>query len=121
MPFKITGILDRTGTPVDRAAFVNMEGFFLIPDHAKGHVEEEHKPGEPVGPDSELGKHAALDIEFVVYRRSRFRQERTGNYHTQNLPRSVGDWVLKRLTQLPAVIVFNAAREHHDGVHIRWI
>ena len=23
-----------------------MEGFFLIPDHAKGHVEEEHKPGE---------------------------------------------------------------------------
>src|SRR5436190_4040756 len=40
MPFKITGILARTGTPVDRAAFVNMEGFFLIPDHAKGHVEE---------------------------------------------------------------------------------
>ncbi len=46
MPFKITGILARTGTPNDRAAFVNMEGFFLIPDHAKGHVEEVHKPGE---------------------------------------------------------------------------
>ena len=48
MPFEITGILARTGTPVDRAAFVNMEGFFLIPDHAKGHVEEPHtaKPGE---------------------------------------------------------------------------
>jgi putative ABC transport system permease protein len=44
--FKIVGVLDRTSTPVDRAAFVNMEGFFLIPDHAKGHVEEEHKPGE---------------------------------------------------------------------------
>ncbi len=46
MPFKIAGILDRTGTPIDRAAFVNMEGFFLIPDHAKGHVEEAHKPGK---------------------------------------------------------------------------
>ena len=42
MPFKITGILERTGTPIDRAAFVNIEGFFLIPDHAKGHVEEVH-------------------------------------------------------------------------------
>ncbi|HZZ30211.1 MAG TPA: FtsX-like permease family protein [Pirellulales bacterium] len=54
MPFKITGILDRTSTPVDRAAFVNMEGFFLIPDHARGHVEEVHKPGEKEEPDEIL-------------------------------------------------------------------
>ncbi len=33
--FTIVGILDRTGTPHDRAAFVNMEGFFLMEDHAK--------------------------------------------------------------------------------------
>jgi putative ABC transport system permease protein len=51
MPFKITGILDRTSTPVDRAAFINIEGFFLIPDHAKGHVEEVHKPGEKEEPE----------------------------------------------------------------------
>lgn len=55
MPFKITGILERTGSPNDRAAFVNMEGFFLIPDHAKGHVEEEHKPGEKeANPEDEV-------------------------------------------------------------------
>jgi putative ABC transport system permease protein len=47
IPFKITGVLARTGTPVDRAAFVNIEGFFLIPDHAKGHVEEKPVPGQP--------------------------------------------------------------------------
>jgi putative ABC transport system permease protein len=48
MPFRITGILARTGTPNDRAAFVNIEGFFLIPDHARGHVEEpKPPPGEP--------------------------------------------------------------------------
>jgi putative ABC transport system permease protein len=52
--FKIVGVLDRTSTPVDRAAFVNMEGFFLIPDHAKGHVEEEHKPGEEENPEKEV-------------------------------------------------------------------
>lgn len=45
MAFKIAGVLARTGTPNDRAAFVNLEGFFLIPDHAKGHVEEP-KPDE---------------------------------------------------------------------------
>jgi putative ABC transport system permease protein len=45
--FTITGVLKRTGTPNDRAAFINMEGFFLIPDHARGHVEEKPaKPGE---------------------------------------------------------------------------
>ncbi len=44
--FTITGVLKRTGTPNDRAAFINLEGFFLIPDHARGHVEEApEKPG----------------------------------------------------------------------------
>ncbi len=33
--FTIVGILDRTGTPQDRAVFMNMEGFFLMEDHAK--------------------------------------------------------------------------------------
>ena len=34
-PFRITGILDRTGTPVDRGVYVNMEGFYLQDGHAK--------------------------------------------------------------------------------------
>ena len=54
MPFKIVGILSRTGTANDRAAFVNMEGFFLIPDHAKGHVEEPHTGKEE--PEDEVLK-----------------------------------------------------------------
>ena len=33
--FKIVGILKPTGTPNDRATFVNMEGFFLMEGHAK--------------------------------------------------------------------------------------
>ena len=31
----MVGILGRTGTPNDRAVFVNMEGFYLMDDHAK--------------------------------------------------------------------------------------
>jgi putative ABC transport system permease protein len=38
--FTVVGVLKRAGTPNDRAAFINLEGFFLISDHARGHVEE---------------------------------------------------------------------------------
>ena len=34
-PFHVTGILERSGTPNDRAAFINVEGFFMIADHAR--------------------------------------------------------------------------------------
>ncbi|MCA9246161.1 MAG: ABC transporter permease [Planctomycetales bacterium] len=33
--FKIVGILEPSGTPNDRALFVNMEGFYLLEDHSK--------------------------------------------------------------------------------------
>ena len=58
MPFKITGILERTGTPSDRAAFVNIEGFFLIPDHARGHVEPK-SGSRPARGKGENADHAA--------------------------------------------------------------
>ncbi|MGI9516245.1 MAG: ABC transporter permease [Pirellulaceae bacterium] len=32
--FTIVGVLDRTGLPYDRAVYANMEGFFLMEDHA---------------------------------------------------------------------------------------
>lgn len=33
--FQIVGVLEPTGTPNDRAAFVNLEGFYLMEGHAK--------------------------------------------------------------------------------------
>jgi putative ABC transport system permease protein len=33
--FTVVGILDASGTPNDRAVFINMEGFYLMEDHAK--------------------------------------------------------------------------------------
>lgn len=32
-PFTVLGVLEPTGTPNDRALFINMEGFYLIPEH----------------------------------------------------------------------------------------
>jgi putative ABC transport system permease protein len=45
-PFTVAGILARTGTPVDRGVYVNMEGFYLQEGHAKP-VEDEGQPGPP--------------------------------------------------------------------------
>lgn len=34
-PFEVIGVLKRTGTPADRAVFVNMEGFYLMGGHSR--------------------------------------------------------------------------------------
>lgn len=44
--FTIVGILKSTGTPNDRAAFINMEGFYLMEDHAKPLEAEEIGEGK---------------------------------------------------------------------------
>ena len=34
-PFTIVGVLEPSGTPNDRAIFINIEGFYLLDGHAK--------------------------------------------------------------------------------------
>ena len=34
-PFTVVGVLKPTGTPNDRALFINIEGFYLLDNHAK--------------------------------------------------------------------------------------
>lgn len=43
--FQVVGILAPTGTPNDRAVFVNIEGFYLIDDHAKPLSDAAHSNG----------------------------------------------------------------------------
>jgi putative ABC transport system permease protein len=44
--FTIVGVMDPTGTPNDRAAFVNLEGFYLMDGHAKPVESEEEEESE---------------------------------------------------------------------------
>ncbi len=44
--FTVVGILDRTGTPNDRAVFINIEGFYLMTDHAKPIETDEEEEDE---------------------------------------------------------------------------
>lgn len=53
--FHVVGILEPTGTPNDRAVFVNMEGFYLIEDHIKPLEDPEDQATDPLRPlDSQL-------------------------------------------------------------------
>ena len=56
--FKIVGVLNPTGTPNDRAAFVNMEGFYLMENHAKP-IEEQSS----ICP--ECGQERPIDSELI--------------------------------------------------------
>jgi len=42
--FEVVGILEPTGTPNDRAMFVNMEGFYLLEGHARGEGVQPNPP-----------------------------------------------------------------------------
>ncbi|HEY4235430.1 MAG TPA: FtsX-like permease family protein [Lacipirellulaceae bacterium] len=56
---KIVGILKPTGTANDRALFMNIEGFYLIPGHA---LSAKH-PAETAGPSGEPGKQDEKESE----------------------------------------------------------
>jgi putative ABC transport system permease protein len=45
--FFVVGVLKRSGTPNDRAVFVNMEGFFLLEGHAKIEEQDQEEITEP--------------------------------------------------------------------------
>ena len=46
-PFTVVGVLEPTGTPNDRGVFINMEGFYLIPEHAKPVSRRAAREAEP--------------------------------------------------------------------------
>ncbi|MFM7845196.1 MAG: ABC transporter permease [Planctomycetota bacterium] len=48
--FTVVGILKPSGTPHDRAVFINMEGFYLMEDHAKP-IERDQEAEREVGGD----------------------------------------------------------------------
>src|SRR5204863_8415325 len=51
--FTIVGILAPSGTPNDRAVFVNMEGFYLMSDHANPLETPKPQSGNAQPPDKE--------------------------------------------------------------------
>jgi putative ABC transport system permease protein len=100
--FHVVGILQPTGTPNDRALFVNMEGFYLLSGHAKP-VEEDDEAGEaeqsgeqqadttdstPTSPEpAELATAPAADTGAMAQDRTADQQEaHPAHAHQEPLP-----------------------------------
>ena len=71
-PFTVVGIFAPTGTPNDRALFINIDGFWLMHEHPDGD-EEEHADSDAHqaaaggdGHDVKTGPGGIRDIEFLV-------------------------------------------------------
>ncbi len=62
--FTIVGILAPSGTPNDRGVFVNMEGFYLMEDHAKPIDEVQQEPAD--APQSEAEERAAMQAAMAA-------------------------------------------------------
>ena len=64
--YAIVGILDSTATPHDRAVYLNMEGFFLMEDHAKP-VEDENilKTDDERADEKEAEREQEIDPDQV--------------------------------------------------------
>lgn len=56
--FTVVGILQPTGTPNDRALFINIEGFYLLEKHAKDPPADDHAGHDHAGHDHDHGKDA---------------------------------------------------------------
>ncbi len=66
--FTVVGILASSGTPNDRAVFVNMEGFYLMEDHAK--PLDEAKPG-----DEPAENEPQTEEEYKAQRAAKLKKE----------------------------------------------
>ena len=79
--FTVVGVLKPTGTPNDRAVFINMEGFYLMEDHAKS--VDAKKPSDEQAGEPEPGMYPADDAQAEMEWKERiakkFRVERTAN------------------------------------------
>lgn len=80
--FTVVGILEPTGTPNDRAAFINIEGFYLIADHYEGELPTD-AAGNPLPLPPEEREVTALlvllDPQFEMFGQSIRTQINEGN------------------------------------------
>jgi putative ABC transport system permease protein len=76
-PFKVVGVLKPTGTPNDRALFINIEGFYLLDNHAKP---LDLATDEPAKPDSATDAASVADADHA----DEHTEHGTGHEHAEH-------------------------------------
>ena len=95
-PFTVTGILERTGTPLDRSVLVSLEGIEAI------HVDWQR--GRPPAPGERISADAALAMDLQPTAITAFLVGLKSRVATFRLQRAINDWPAEPLTAiLPGV------------------
>ena len=100
-PFEVVGVLEPTGTPNDRAIFINMEGFFLMSGHAadepegagqhekhKAHQHESHEHHEPLPENQREVTAILLLLKHDAFAQDLYRLINKGNVAQAVFPSS---------------------------------
>lgn len=105
--FTVVGILKPSGTPNDRAVFVNMEGFYLMEDHAKPVAEE------PLA----IGKELTEEEQKAAFlaRRNAVRMELDPNPDPLPVEQREVTAILIKADSMAAIGLENAIQEGSDA------
>ena len=111
--FIVVGILAPSGTPNDRAVFVNMEGFYLMEDHAKP-LDEKALGEEPAQPAQEM-----TEKQWKEYLAAKAKRERDQQLAADPEPLPVEQRevtaILLRVPPMIAPAVENGINEGNQG------
>lgn len=111
--FTVVGILAPSGTPNDRATFVNMEGFFLMEGHAKP-LDEQPLIGRRANEDAAAPPEETETAPAVASKSGRFSSDPQDQLAVQPLPyeqREVTAILVLTSSNLVAPLLQNAINE----------
>ncbi len=87
--FKVVGVLDETDTPIDRALFINIEGFYLLDNHAlpdKPLLAMAGDHAKPAATHEEHEHEAAHEKEHAHEAANEKHSEHDEHEHSQGMP-----------------------------------
>ena len=113
-PFKIVGILDHTGSPNDRAVFVNLEGFYREHEHG-------HAGVETINYDLREDELARKRAELGVEEREGEGEERAEHEHAEHKRRLTAILLITKDAEVEVTATaaaVEAATESRPGLEI---
>lgn len=113
-PFKIVGILDHTGSPNDRAVFVNLEGFYREHEHG-------HAGVETINYDLREDELARKRAELGVEEREREGEEHAEHEHAEHKRRLTAILLITKDAEVEVTATaaaVEAATESRPGLEI---
>jgi putative ABC transport system permease protein len=104
--FEVVGILERTGTPNDKTAFVNLEGFYMVEGHDKPPEEALEQLKEFFPKDERIQNLTAADIAAEHDHHDHDGHDHGHEHHSHGVP--------DELKEVTAVLLIMSGKDYGD-------